>query len=135
MTLEQRLIRIGFTATDANAAVAAVGEDAKLDDAAHWISRRMLQRILKQAGFSEASTNKDAQESFVYKPWPAADTADKAYDEGMAASHRRDNPHPLKSEEWQAWDDGWMDRHIEVALADDGYQHDEDDYAEWRSRR
>lgn len=136
MTLEQRLISIGFTAADSSAAVAAVGDDASLDTAAQWISRRMLQSILTGAGFREVPSTEPTQP--VYKPWPPADTADKAYEDGKAASHRDDNPHPLESEEWQAWDDGWNDRDIEVAIADDGYQHDEDDYAdrvEWRSRR
>lgn len=52
-TLEQRLIRVGFAPADASAAVAALGDTATLNDASHWIGRRMLESILTQAGFTK----------------------------------------------------------------------------------
>lgn len=52
-TLKERLIRIGFCETDVERAINALGPDAHIDDAGHWIALASLKRIFATAGIRE----------------------------------------------------------------------------------
>jgi hypothetical protein len=50
MTQKQRLLRMGFRACEAEAALAALGEGAGLDALGHWIARMQIVEICVRAG-------------------------------------------------------------------------------------
>lgn len=58
-TLKERLIRIGFCETDVARAIEALGPDAHIDDAGHWIALAQLKRIFDAAGMREHVRTED----------------------------------------------------------------------------
>lgn len=52
-TLKERLIRIGFCETDVARAIDALGPDAPIDEAGHWIALAQINRIFSAAGMRE----------------------------------------------------------------------------------
>lgn len=52
-TLKERLIRIGFCETDVEQAINALGPDAHIDEAGHWIALAQIKRIFNAAGMRE----------------------------------------------------------------------------------